>query len=189
MMKRKIHVYANELSSEIISLFEGLIDEHHVEVIDKQSLVFVDDLYYREDALDYEGLYQLIRDDFSVDLTMLIEPYAEDDLPVSGECTLHLKQMRTGIYDYEEVLLEAILTRDQTVIRKLKVFIENELHQEVIHSVRAFVLHNMNSSVTAKALFMHRNTLNYRIDQFIQTTHIEVKKFVGAMVIYLLYRT
>lgn len=187
-MKRKIHVYANHLSSEIISLFEGLIDEHHVNVIDEQLLVFLDDLYYENDVLDYEGLYQLIRDDFSVDLTILIEPYTEDELPVSDECTLHLRQMKSGIYAYEEVLLEALLTRDVTVIRKLKAFIKDSLHQEVIHSVRAFIDHNMNSSVTAKSLFMHRNTLNYRIDQFVSATHIEVKRFIGAMVIYLLYR-
>jgi hypothetical protein len=187
-MKRKIHIFAKDLSNEIISLFEGLIDQHHVTVLNEQMLVFVDDLYYENDILDYEGLYQLIREDFSVDLTMLIEPYTEDDLPVSEECTLHLKQMKSDIYGYEEVILEGLLSKDLTMIRKLKEYIKENLHQEVIHSVRAFVDHNLNSSVTAKALFMHRNTLNYRIDQFISASHIEVKSFIGAMVIYLLYR-
>ncbi|MGS0972069.1 MAG: helix-turn-helix domain-containing protein [Candidatus Izemoplasmataceae bacterium] len=187
-MKRKVHVYANHLSSEIISLFEGLIDEHHVAVIDKQLLVFIDDLYYENDMLDYEGLYELIRDDFSVDLTMLIEPYTEEELPISIECSKHLKNMKSGIYGYEEVLLEALLNKDKVIVSKLKEFINSQLHQEVIHSVRAFIDHNMNSSVTAKSLFMHRNTLNYRIDQFVSATHIEVKTFIGAMVIYLLYR-
>ena len=187
-MKRKVHVYAKELSAEIISLFEGLIDEHHVTVLNDQTLLFVDDLYYEDDALDYAGFYQLIREDFSVKLTMLIEPYTEDDLPVSNECTLHLDRMKSGIYAYEEVLLEGLLSKDQIMIQKLKKYITSQLHQEVIHSVRAFIDYNMNSSVTAKALFMHRNTLNYRIDQFIHATYIDVKHFVGAMVIYLLYR-
>jgi hypothetical protein len=187
-MKRKIHVFAKELSNDIISLFNGLIDQHHVTVLNEQMLVFEDDLYYENDILDYEGLYQLIREDFSVDLTMLIEPYTEEDLPVSEECTFHLRQMKSGIYGYEEVLLEGLLSKDETIIRKLKAYIKDNLHQEVIHSVRAFVDHNLNSSVTAKSLYMHRNTLNYRIDLFISATHIEVKSFVGAMVVYLLYR-
>ena len=100
-MKRKIHVFAKELSNDIISLFNGLIDQHHVTVLNEQMLVFEDDLYYENDILDYEGLYQLIREDFSVDLTMLIEPYTEEDLPVSEECTFHLRQMKSGMYGYE----------------------------------------------------------------------------------------
>lgn len=187
-MKRKVHVFANELSEEIIALFEGLIDNHHVKVIDNEFLIFIDDLYYEDDGLDYQGLAQLIREDFSIDLTVFIEPYTEHDLIVSEECTRHLKHMKSGIYSYNEVLLEALLSKDQIIVNKLKEFINGELHQEVIHSVRAFVEHNMNSSVTAKSLFMHRNTLNYRIDQFVHATNIEVKTFVGAMCVYLLYR-
>jgi len=188
-MKRTVYVYASELNSDIIALFEALIDANHVEVMSEHLLIFFDDRFYEEDSLDYEGLSELILEDFSVKLTLMIEPYVEDELPVSKECSKHLAQMKSGIYSYEEVLLEALLKRDQVIVDKLKHYIGEHLHQEVVHSVRAFIEHNMNSSVTAKALFMHRNTLNYRIDQFVITTHIEVKKFIGAMVVYLLYRS
>jgi len=187
-MKRTIYIYADSLTEDIIQLFEGLIDAHHVVVFDAHFLMFTDDRFYEDDDLDYEGLLELIREDFSVSLSMMIEPYVEEDLPVSKESSKHLKSMKSGIYSYEEVLLEALLNKDKEIVSKLKDFINSKLHQEVIHSVRAFVEHNMNSSVTAKALFMHRNTLNYRIDQFVLATHIEVKTFVGAMVVYLLYR-
>lgn len=188
-MKRTVYVYASEINSDIIALFEGLIDASHVEVLSEHLLLFFDDRFYEEDALDYEGLAELILEDFSVRLTMMIEPYVAEELPVSKECSKHLSTMKHGIYSYEEVLLEALLKKDHEIIQKLKTYIGQHLHQEVVHSVRAFIDHNMNSSVTAKALFMHRNTLNYRIDQFVLATHIEVKKFIGAMVVYLLYRT
>ncbi len=46
----------------------------------------------------------------------------------------------------------------------------------------------MNSSSTSKKLYMHRNTLNYRIDNFIEATKINVKTFKGANAVYLLYK-
>jgi len=187
-MKRNVYIYASQLTDDIVSLFAELIDVHHVEKISEHVLLFFDDRFYEEEDLDYEGLLELIRDDFAVSLTMMIEPYTEEDLPVSLQCANHLEHMKSGIYCYEDVLLEALLEKDEDIIVELKEFIKHRLHQEVIHSVRAFINHNMNSSVTAKSLFMHRNTLNYRIDQFVSATHIEVKRFIGAMVIYLLYR-
>ncbi|MCK4551507.1 MAG: helix-turn-helix domain-containing protein [Tenericutes bacterium] len=46
----------------------------------------------------------------------------------------------------------------------------------------------MNASKTAKTLYMHRNTLNYRLDNFINKTEIDVRKFKGAIAIYLLFK-
>ena len=58
----------------------------------------------------------------------------------------------------------------------------------MVYTVREFIDNNMNSSATSKKLFMHRNTLNYRIDNFIEQTKINVKTFKGANAIYMLYK-
>jgi DNA-binding PucR family transcriptional regulator len=60
--------------------------------------------------------------------------------------------------------------------------------EDVIDTVLAFIKNNMNSSLSAKRLYMHRNTLNYRIDNFVEKVHINVKDFKGANAMYMLYQ-
>jgi DNA-binding PucR family transcriptional regulator len=57
--------------------------------------------------------------------------------------------------------------------------------KELLQSVKVYIENNMNVSLTAKKLFMHRNSLQYRIDKFIERTGIDIKNFQGAMAAYL----
>lgn len=65
--------------------------------------------------------------------------------------------------------LLAILEDDRDLLSTVKVFIEN----------------NSNASLTAKKLYIHRNTLQYRIEKFIDKTGINLKDFNGALTVYL----
>ncbi|MFI8576484.1 PucR family transcriptional regulator [Rossellomorea aquimaris] len=55
---------------------------------------------------------------------------------------------------------------------------------ELIHTVKAFLEHQSNISQTAKKLFMHRNSVQYRIDKFIEKTNIDIKTFQGGILAY-----
>ncbi|MER2142109.1 MAG: helix-turn-helix domain-containing protein, partial [Priestia megaterium] len=44
---------------------------------------------------------------------------------------------------------------------------------------------NLNVSLAAKKLYMHRNSLQYRIEKFIDRTHLDIKHFTGAVSAYL----
>jgi tRNA nucleotidyltransferase/poly(A) polymerase len=56
---------------------------------------------------------------------------------------------------------------------------------ELIYTVKAFLENQSNISQTAKKLFMHRNSVQYRIDKFIERTSIDIKSFQGALLAYL----
>jgi hypothetical protein len=60
-----------------------------------------------------------------------------------------------------------------------------EEDNELIHTVKAFLENQSNISQTAKKLFMHRNSVQYRIDKFIEKTSIDIKSFQGALLAYL----
>ncbi|BCB02902.1 PucR family transcriptional regulator [Bacillus sp. KH172YL63] len=55
---------------------------------------------------------------------------------------------------------------------------------EMIHTVKAFLENQSNISQTAKQLFMHRNSVQYRIDKFIEKTDIDIKTFQGGVLAY-----
>jgi DNA-binding PucR family transcriptional regulator len=52
-------------------------------------------------------------------------------------------------------------------------------------SIKVFLENNLNASLTAKKLYIHRNTLQYRIDKFIDKTGIQLKDFYGAYTVFL----
>ncbi|WP_144611052.1 CdaR family transcriptional regulator [Bacillus cereus] len=59
--------------------------------------------------------------------------------------------------------------------------------KELIDSIKVFFQCNLNVSLAAKQLYLHRNTLQYRIDKFIEKTGINIKTFEGAVAVYMAF--
>ncbi|SFG55583.1 PucR family transcriptional regulator [Sporolactobacillus nakayamae] len=62
----------------------------------------------------------------------------------------------------------------------------SELPHDLIKSVEIFFYHNFNLSTAANELYIHRNSLQYRLDRFYQITGLDPKKFKDALIISLL---
>ncbi|WP_113928260.1 helix-turn-helix domain-containing protein [Bacillus sp. P14.5] len=62
------------------------------------------------------------------------------------------------------------------------VFAEDE---ELKITIKTYLENQSNTSQTAKSLFMHRNSVQYRIDKFIEKIGIDIKTFQGALTVYL----
>lgn len=56
--------------------------------------------------------------------------------------------------------------------------------QEILQTVRAFFENGFNASVASKKLYIHRNTLQYRLNKFQEITGISLKDFNGALAAY-----
>jgi DNA-binding PucR family transcriptional regulator len=56
---------------------------------------------------------------------------------------------------------------------------------ELFHTIKTFFECNLNVSLAAKKLYIHRNSLQYRIEKFNERTGIDIKHFKGAVTTYL----
>lgn len=64
----------------------------------------------------------------------------------------------------------------------LKIFKDDpEMHI----TIKSFLENNLNASMTAKQLYIHRNTLQYRLDKFTEKTGIHLKDFHSAFTVFL----
>ena len=65
--------------------------------------------------------------------------------------------------------------------------VKNLLNEDpdLTETIKTYIENHSNATLTAKQLFMHRNSLQYRIDKFIEKTHIDIKTFHGAYFAYL----
>ncbi len=186
-MKRRIYIYQTDLNKEIIDLFSMIGSSFVVEKFEDDILTVIDSDYYNEEPIDLESFRELIIQDFDKDLTMFIEPYLEEKFIFGENVVCFIKELHNGIYYFEDMITYAVIKNKEPLKKKLKKYISEKVNSDVIYTARVFIENNMNSSSTSKKLFMHRNTLNYRIDNFIELTKINVKTFKGANAIYMLY--
>lgn len=57
----------------------------------------------------------------------------------------------------------------------------NDLDDEILTTVQKFFDNNLNVSETSRQLFVHRNTLVYRIEKLHQATGLDIRKFDDAL--------
>lgn len=186
-MKRRIYIYQEHLNEELILFFQELNENIMIESIENNCITLIDQDYYNEEPLDLESYHMLLVEDFDGEVTVFIEPYLEEDFPIGTSIKEFISELPHNVYYFEDVITYIVLKNNHELKNEIKEYIATKINTEVLHTVREFIENNMNSSVSAKKLFMHRNTLNYRIDNFIESTHINVKNFKGANAIYMLY--
>lgn len=57
----------------------------------------------------------------------------------------------------------------------------DQFDKETLTTVNTFFENNLNISETARQMYLHRNTLGYRLDKVLKTTGLDVKKFEDAL--------
>ncbi|WP_129731533.1 MULTISPECIES: PucR family transcriptional regulator [Bacillaceae] len=94
----------------------------------------------------------------------------------------HLKKQH--IYRLEDVLPYLFLEKQDVHLLPL-LFGETQDDQELLTTVRTYLECNLNVSLAAKKQYMHRNSVQYRVDKFIERTGIDIKTFKGAVAVYM----
>ncbi len=59
--------------------------------------------------------------------------------------------------------------------------VPDELDEEILTTVNKFFENNLNVSETSRQLFVHRNTLVYRLEKLEKSTGLDVRTFDDAL--------
>jgi len=102
---------------------------------------------------------------------------------------LAIKHMRTQhIFTIEDVLPLLLVKNSSSTIdlQQAAAFLADVKHDhELLQTIKVFFECNLNVSLAAKRLHIHRNSLQYRIEKFIERTGMDIKHFKGATATYL----
>lgn len=88
--------------------------------------------------------------------------------------------LNTALYLYMDSLKEE--NREILASNFLK---GTESDGELLDTVKVFLEHGANASAAAKTLYMHRNSLQYRIDKFTELTGMDIRQFDAGVLVYL----
>lgn len=167
------HLFQDMMTNPQFNLFENKLS-----VIDcnKQDISFLDVIYNTNQEFFLNlSLYE--SNEFKT-----IEMVSKDIKEKSSQIHFNV------VYLNEKILLYQKITR--LIDEDLKKSILKEFHQddEFLNTIKVFLDKNQNSSEASKALYLHRNTLNNRIDKFYKITGYDLRKFEDAALIYLLVK-
>lgn len=102
----------------------------------------------------------------------------------------HIKE---NVFRYSEQKLERIVDLIPSESRKciikevsLAGFDGEILSNEIMETVRVFFEHDLNITSASRQLFIHRNTLNYRLDKIKRVTGLDLRTFQDAVVFRLI---
>lgn len=174
--------FPNEVIIVPYSKFEGFIIEEKTDIqMEENELLaaiqaFESDFFFK--AHFYIGKFSPINDDLRKIFQIEKELFHFSLKNQTKEQLITIEKL-IPIYTYAQLPnpmkaqlfehVKQILNEDDSLSETIKKYIEN-------HS---------NATLTAKQLFMHRNSLQYRIDKFIEKTSIDIKSFHGAYFAYL----
>lgn len=96
------------------------------------------------------------------------------------------------VFDYRRQTLERLVDMIPEV--KAKQLLEELLNEEasavlngeILETIRVFLRNDLNLSTTARELFVHRNTLIYRMEKIRKATGLDLRKFEDAAVFRIL---
>ena len=167
-IKTYISIDETFLNFDLLKKFFYLIIKKDVQLTKVQSgLLKVEEMSY-DDYSSIKLSIMTIKNDLNLSHLSLIEvPF------YSNNFSLILKNKLSGSFDLFEILL-----RDFSLGNKHLDFINSvfkEVPDYVINTVDVYLKCDSSIEKSSKLLFTHRNTVNYRVNKFINLTSINIK--------------
>lgn len=157
--------------------------------------ILIEELTPLHEQINYEQIIDILIADLSVQIKFYIGELKDDinNLPSYyttlievGNTIFHMTSNK--VINYVESIPYLILhqidqdTKDLLISNVLQKFNRDE---EMLHTLEMFFQHNLNVSETSKKMYMHRNSIQYRIDKFINETGFNIQKFDHAITVKL----
>ncbi|MFD2617200.1 helix-turn-helix domain-containing protein [Terrilactibacillus laevilacticus] len=137
-----------------------------------------------------------IASDLFADIKIMVTPLIKTDLLYEKyaqqsqlfNLAMNQKPEQKFFHFYHTFALALLHFSESTIVKTLFDDIclaISTLDQEVIHSVKVFLHHGFNMTTASKTLFIHRNSLSYRLQRFFDVTQLDPRNFQDAVTISL----
>ncbi|WP_170140749.1 PucR family transcriptional regulator [Oceanobacillus arenosus] len=148
-----------------------------------------------EEFISYEQIIDILMSDLYVNIKFFVGPTLDN--------LQHLQQLYANfitsstqafsfsekpVITYTDAIIHGFIEQTDKRFRDeiiMVIFKDLVTDKELLHTLQTFIENNLNASVTAKILHMHRNSLQYRLDKFKDKTGIDIRRFDQAIIVYL----
>lgn len=192
-----INIYVDNYSDELLSYIKQVYLDSDIEILFYNGSILMIGRF--EDVLEHA---QSIKDTIEsivsgkcyisyceVDNYFKMKKYYED---TCYKIKLAIKyNIIESIFDSDKLILEGIIDSvsdkmKQDIYDKFKNGI-SKLDNEMIKTMEVFFKHGLNISEAAKELYIHRNTLIYRLDKIQKYTNYDIRNFNEAVLLKIIF--
>lgn len=129
----------------------------------------------------FDSLLPILSNDLHQPLTILIT-HCSDTLSEAALNFCHRHKKGRCLMLAEAVIL-AYLNREPQLIALAEHYFD-EVSFEAMATAKAFVSTGLNASRVAQKLYLHRNTVNYRLQKFIEQSGLDIRDYHNAQLLY-----
>jgi len=165
------------------------LDESHGIIIEEKT-----EMAYSED--DFQSIAVTLESDFYIKSFFYIGKFRNGPKKLREafflERELFLKAIKhlsaERIFSFEKIFPTVLAANLPKATSEL-------LHTDIVHilkedpelrdTMKVFLEHHSNTSLAAKKLFVHRNTLQYRLNRFSEKTNIDLKEINSVLTVYI----
>ncbi|MBP5551724.1 MAG: helix-turn-helix domain-containing protein [Bacilli bacterium] len=169
---------------EIIDILKDVIGEVEVVSYEEYSVIF----YFNKIDFDFKSLIKTINDDFYTDAHLF-----ESGKIQFGDATEFHKLLdiynKAGLNKYTYTSnknILAYLTSSKEQAKELAPVLLNKVlkDESLLMLINTMFENDLNISTTAKNTYMHRNTVNYKLEQIKDETGLDIRRFKDAVIMY-----
>ena len=148
-----------------------------------------------DESISYNQIINILMSDLYVKINFFVGPFNEDlkdihqhFLSLSKDAKTVFAYTNQPVVTYVDAIPYLLVDQTRPELREeisttiLQEYLGDE---DTLKMLETFFRCNLNISETAKELYMHRNSLQYRLDRFLERTGIDVRQFQHAMPVYL----
>jgi hypothetical protein len=179
-------VFSDKLILELFNAFNPHIEE--CKKISNHTFMLTENHYSIENELAYDDYIDMLELDGIEGIKLFVSmPYNKTAfLDLEFELLKSIHTIRGKLLSINDLILFVFTLKDnKKEIELIREYIEAVALTE-IDTAKAFIKHNLNASLAAKRVHVHRNTFNYRLDKFITNTGINIRDFKGAAAMFMI---
>lgn len=178
----------NEEVNDIITLIKEVIGRIAVLKLRGKIVVF----YFEKEHFDFKSIIDTVNDDFSISLKVFEGCKISEKnhfftiFDFYIECLSLLSHQYVTISD----LILKVQELDHSRLKDLRpIILKNILEDfQLVNLINSLFENNLNVTQTASIVYMHRNTINNKIDYIKNETGLNIQNFIDAVSMYLLIK-
>lgn len=143
----------------------------------------------------YEKVIDMLMYDLSVPLRLFVTPWLHSVkhaseqyewlLTVYKQIPFHSANHVLHFHDALPQLISMLMPENDRKYIMHHILQGLQDDDELLRTVNMYFTCNQNLTLTAKKLYIHRNSLNYRLDKLTEKTGLDIRKFQDAFALYL----
>lgn len=180
-MKRFLVIKNNFDDVSVINdLFSSLVGSNLETETLQNYLIFT---FEHDNISDVKSLFLSLQEELYIDIVGYVSSF--DRLDEEKEIALQMiDDLSSGIFTLKEALL--YLKNINNKNRLLSFILDSSGIDEAF--IKEFVANDLNVSKASKAMYVHRNTMNYKLDKLLELSGFDLRKFLDAYILYSLVK-